>query len=132
MKLSQDQVRLYGELQKSQIASETYVFARKYGLSLSLAGIVISKFNGNVIKAVEFTEFYKDVLQGNFNDYLSVVENAAKNRFSFVPKEISLLEQEVMNKEGKFNLDLTRTYYRDVPGSSSHYEEHNATRALDR
>lgn len=168
MELSQDQVRLYRELQENPTASEAYVFARRYGLSLSLAGIVISKFNDDVTKAIKFTEFYKSINGSNWDNYPQEAEIAAKNDFSFIQKDLSILEQEVMNFETRYNLssaisqikvlekegkleevksrskDKKRDkFFRFHPTdldsmsdylgrTSSHHDEHNATRALDR
>ena len=108
MKLSQEQISLYRRLQESSTASETYVFARRYGLSLSSAENVVSKFDGNVTKAIEFTEFYRDVLKRSINDYLLRVESTSRTGFSFVPREDITLEQELMNIETRFNINPAR------------------------
>lgn len=121
--------KIYELLQQDHIKSQAYVFSKKYNVDQVLAEELFFKYEIN--KVIEFTEFYHIVLKGDTKNYKEAIEYAFKNGFSFVPKEVSIFEQERMNFENKFNLNLTKTYHRDVPGSSSHYDEHNATRALD-
>ncbi len=122
-------IEYYKAMQNNTLASEAYIGAKKYGLSMDIA-VKARELLGRD-KFHEFTEFYLRRLKEDPKLYMQAVEFVAKNGFSFMPNEVSLLEQEVMNFQNKFNLDLNRNYYRDRVGSSTHYDEHNATRALD-
>ena len=124
-----DKINNYKEMQNNPLMSEAYIAARRYELNIDVAVKAIELLGHD--KFQEFTDFYFKIIKGDPKDYIEAVAYAAKNGFCFTPKEVSMLEQEVMNFQNKFNLDLTQTYHRDVPGSSSHYHEHNATRALD-
>ena len=112
------------------LSSRVYVLSQKYNLSIGEAETAIISF-GSYNKALEFTDFFDKILLKygiNRKDYLEIVKKASKNDFSFVPKEMSLLEQEVINLQNKFNLNLMQTYHRDVPDSSVHYYEHIVSR----
>ncbi|MEK6835726.1 MAG: hypothetical protein AABX55_01770 [Nanoarchaeota archaeon] len=130
-----DEGNIYAGLQATddQFESEAYIMGKKYGnfgLDEVLAYEAILKF-GNYNKALEFTDFYFKELKGDISFYIQAVENAAKNGFSYTPKEVSLFEQENMNLQNRFNLDLNQTYHRDRVASSEHYYEHLDSR-LDR
>lgn len=129
-KISANQVSKYLLLQKDEDAtnSEAYILSKKFNLDFEYAQETIKLLGYS--KAIEFTDlFFKNKLE-NLN-YLQTLRLAHEEGFSVLKKETSLLEQEVMNFQSKFNLNLTQTYYRDVPGSSSHYLEHIGSR-LDR
>lgn len=120
-KISNDKIKEYKRLQLSNLESEAYILAKNFSLDLKCAKEAIRLLGYD--KAIEFTDlFYKMAERGA--DYLKSVRKASKNNFSFVPKEILLLEQEVMNFQNRADLDLMQRNYRDFPEDSEHHFEH--------
>ncbi len=128
--LNKDQIGRYNYMQKNQIKSRAYILAKKYGLEEEVAEHIISKLG--YFGAIGFTEsFFKKNLKDSdvLIKYIEAVEDAAKNKTYFFRnnQKISLLEQEIMNFQNKFNLDLNKIednngYLSEEDGE--HYLEH--------
>jgi hypothetical protein len=126
--ISHEELKNYALMQQNPASSEAYILSKKHDINLKCAQEAIKLFGYS--KAIEFTELFFKTTDGKI-DYLKTLRLAHKEGFSVLKKELSLLEQEVMNFESKFNLNLTQTYHKELPSSSAHYYEHLDSR-LDR
>ena len=109
--LNKDQIYKYKNMQEDQIKSQAYILSKKYGLDEEVAEQVILKLG--YFNAIGFTElFFKINLKDSavLIKYMETVEETAKKSFSFFEnnQKISLLEQEVINFQNKFNLNLNK------------------------
>ena len=131
-KVSSEELKNYVLLQSDQLKSEASILSKIYQLPREDAEEALELTNGDYNKALYFTDYILKILKIGKADYISAFRIVCKDGLkSLIRQPVSLLEQEVMNFDGKFNLKSTQTYHRDVPGSSTHYDEHNATKALD-
>ena len=131
-KISSEELKNYALMQQDPTNSQAYILSKKYNLNCEEVEEALKLLKGDSSKFMYFTEVILNEFKINRTNYLGAMRRISEGSLESLKRQpTSLLEQAVMESENKFNLNLTQTSYKDVPESSSHYDEHFASR-MDR
>ena len=103
--VSLEELRTYASMQDNLLKSRAYILAKKCQISVLDAEEALNLF-GDYSKKLYFTEIVLNELKINRVDYLGALKTIREEGLNSLKRQpISLLEQEVMNFQNKFNLD---------------------------